>query len=91
MMTGFNGMETVEGLEVAQQIKDAGQKISAAFEQATAAVGSVDWKGPDYETFHGEWSTFRTSRLQSLVTLLQSKGQELDAQAQAQDATSEAV
>ncbi len=86
----FEGMNTDEGREVAQEIMNAGQEVMDLINQVTSRVNGVDWIGPDYESYKEDWNQFVSGAVNGLVEAFQAKGKDLDSQAEQQDTGSSA-
>lgn len=86
----FEGMNTEEGREVAQEIITAGQEVLDLINGVTSRVNGVEWVGPDYDSFQEDWNQFVNGAVNGLVEAFQAKGKDLDNQAQQQDTGSSA-
>ena len=84
----FKGMNPEEGREVAQGVNEAGQQILELINGATNLVNSVEWVGPDYDTYLQEWNSFVSGPVADLVNAMADKGSELNNHAEQQDSTS---
>ena len=81
----FKGMNPDEGREVSQAVVQAGERILEAIGDMTPVVTSVEWVGPDYDSYTEEWNSFISGSVNSLVEELQKKGKELEQHAEQQD------
>lgn len=84
----FKGMNPEEGREVAQGVTDAGQQILEVIDNVTGMVNSVEWIGPDYDTYRDEWNSFTGGAVGELVNALADQGRVLVQHAEQQDSTS---
>lgn len=84
----FKGMNPEEGREVAQAVKEAGEQVLEAIDTVTSVVNSVEWVGPDYDSYRDDWNGFVGGAVAQLVEGLQTKGDELNQHAEEQDTTS---
>lgn len=87
----FKGMNPDEGRETAALVKEAATVVNDITDNVTSQVMSVEWVGPDYEAFTGDWNAFLSSVLSALSEAYNAKAEELTQHADAQDATSNAV
>lgn len=84
----FKGMNPDEGREVATAIKQAGDAILEAMDAVTGVVNGVEWVGPDYDSYQGDWNSFISGAVNSVVEAFDAKSEELNTHAEEQDATS---
>lgn len=84
----FQGMNPEEGVEVATAVTESGRTIMEIISEVTNLVGSVEWVGPDYDSFLEEWNTFNGGPVAELVNGLQEKGNRLNDHAEEQTETS---
>ncbi|MGP9682670.1 MULTISPECIES: hypothetical protein [unclassified Brachybacterium] len=88
MMT-FKGMNPDEGRDVATAVNEAGRQILDQVDAVTATVTSVDWIGPDYESFREDWNGFVSGAVNALVEGFQRRSEGLTTHADQQDTTSD--
>lgn len=86
----FKGMDPESAREVAQEVTNAGQEILEAINRSTERVNSVEWVGPDYDSFREDWNQFVSNGVSNLVEALEDKGKFLMDQAEEQDTGSSA-
>lgn len=84
----FKGMNPEEGREVAQFIMETGQQMLEHIDAATQLVTSVEWIGPDYDSYEGDWNGFIGGAVSQLIELMEAKSKELNQHAEEQDTTS---
>ena len=84
----FKGMNPDEGREIATAVSETGQKIMEIVGDMSTVVNSMEWVGPDYDSYRDDWGTFIGAGLADLVNGLEQKGKELEHHAEQQDATS---
>ena len=84
----FKGMNPDEGRDVSQEIIKTGEQIVEIFDPLTQLVGSVEWVGPDYDTYQEDWNAFVNGQVNDLIEALKAKGDELNTHAEEQDDTS---
>lgn len=84
----FKGMNPEEGREVASAITEAGQQILDVIDGITSTVNSVEWVGPDYDNYQGDWNGFVSGAVTGVVDGLKAKSDELNTHADEQDQTS---
>lgn len=86
----FQGMNPDDAREVAQEITNSGQEVLEAINRVTERVNSVEWVGPDYDSFRDDWNQFVNNGVANLVEGFEEKGKFLVAQADEQDTGSSA-
>ncbi|MCL6424282.1 hypothetical protein Bequi_12995 [Brachybacterium sp. JHP9] len=84
----FQGMDPEAGRGTAAAVKTAGTAIQGAFSALRGAVESVEWIGPDRETFVGDWHGFIAQTIDPLVQAITEKGEQLLQHAEQQDQAS---
>lgn len=84
----FKGMNPDEGREVATEIRTTADAIGEAIEAATGIVNSVDWVGPDYDSYQSDWNAFVSGVVSGLIEAMNAKADELNNHAEEQDTTS---
>lgn len=84
----FKGMDTEAGLDVATFIDTTGSDILDVIDSVTSVVTSVEWVGPDYDQYTSDWNSFVSGPVNSLVEAFAAKAEELRADAEEQDTTS---
>ena len=87
----FKGMNPDEGRETASLVKEAASVVNDTTDTVTSQVMSVEWVGPDYDTFTQDWNALLSGLLTALSDAYSAKADELTQHADAQDATSNAV
>ena len=87
----FKGMNPEEGRETAALVKEAASVVNDTTDNVTSQVMSVEWVGPDYDSFTGDWNAFLSGPLSALSEAYSAKAEQLTQHADAQDATSNAV
>jgi uncharacterized protein YukE len=81
-------MNPDEGRDVAQEVTKAGEQILDLLDPLNNLVNSVEWVGPDYETYRDDWSSFMSGPVNDLIEAFKAKGDELTNHAEEQDHTS---
>jgi uncharacterized protein YukE len=84
----FKGMDPEQGRDVAQAIKQAGEKIKGTFADLNTVVSGVEWEGPDADAYKEDWTSFFTQRVDGVVEQFATRSKDLDEQAEEQDTTS---
>lgn len=84
----FKGMNPDEGRDVAEEVTKAGEQILDLLDPLNNLVNSVEWVGPDYETYRDDWSSFMGGPVNDLIEAFKAKGKELNTHAEEQDDTS---
>ncbi|WP_058233738.1 hypothetical protein [Devriesea agamarum] len=84
----FQGMSPEQGREAAGKLKHIGQQVAESFDHLSGVVNSVNWLGPDAEAFKQDWLHVKGSSVHELAEALKQRGENLAAQADDQDATS---
>lgn len=84
----FKGMNPDQGREVASAINDAGSQILDAINNVTSAVNSVEWIGPDYDSYQDDWNSFVSGPVSNLVDGFQRRSELMNQHAEEQDTTS---
>lgn len=84
----FKGMNPDEGRDVAQEVMKAGEQVLDVLSPLNDLVNSVEWVGPDYDTYQEDWNSFMNGPVNDLIEAYKTKGDELNTHAEEQDDTS---
>lgn len=87
-MTGFYGADTDALRDYAQRVQTGSTRLSELRDALQARVTSVEWVGPDAETFRDDFSGRIAALFEQAGTALTTRRGELDSHAEEQDQAS---
>ena len=89
-VTGFWGADTEALRRLSGSIGSGGEQLDDLAARLSVLIDSVDWIGPDADTFRADWSGQVRPGLVECIVQLDERGRELDQHAEEQDEVSAA-
>ncbi|MCU1479543.1 MAG: family type secretion target [Subtercola sp.] len=84
------GLDVEQVRSLSKQLNTQSQQVQQILTSLTSALQSVQWTGPDAESFRSEWNTTHTAALKQVISALESASQKSAKNAADQEATSNA-
>lgn len=88
-MSSFWGMHTEQVRAHGERLRAAAGDVSALRSRLDGIIGSVDWQGPDAETFRTRWEDLASGRLTDLREELEASAGQMLGEADQQDVASD--
>jgi hypothetical protein len=66
----FLGLDVIAIKALARQLEASSSEVDVLSRELTAALGNVDWFGPDQQKFVSEWNSTHRATLQRVRELL---------------------
>ncbi len=89
-MSNYWGLNVEQVKQLSTELVQAASDVDAIKSKLTGKLDSVEWNGPDATAFRSDWSGQHVTALQTVITALNEAGAKAQANALAQEATSNA-